>query len=171
MQVAVRHVLAAEVADVFQACTDKAQLAATYAGLGGTDVDIRRDGRAPNFKLRITRRMPADAPGALKRFVPAVNEVAHTENWRVEGDGRIADIVVEIRGVPVRMSGTKSVMPDANGCAVEWRFAVTSGVPLLGSTIAGFAGEQLRAQLEKEFAILRKAMQGAKSGAGKSKRR
>jgi Protein of unknown function (DUF2505) len=155
MDVHVKHSIKADLDALYRLCTETKALEDTYAQLGGSDVRIKREGRAPNVKLRISRRMPAEAPAAIRRFVPAVNDVSHTEEWRLEGAQHIAAIEVEIKGVPVKIRGTKALRRDRKGSVIEWKFAVTSGVLLVGKLIAGFAGEQLRETLEDEYEVLR----------------
>ncbi len=155
MKIQVKHPLRTDVASAFKLCTDQKSQEAIYAELGGTELRIKREGRAPNVKLRITRRMPANPPAALRKFVPTTNEVAHTEHWGVDGKGYAADIVVEIRGVPVRIVGTKILQPENSGCSVAWNFDVTSGIPLVGGLIASFAGDEIRKSLEDEYAVLK----------------
>jgi hypothetical protein len=111
---------------------------------------VQRQGRAPNVKLRITRKVPVNPPAALRRFVSATNEVAHTEHWRAAGEGYLADLEIDIKSVPVRIKGTKGLQPARHACRIEWRFDVTSGVPLLGTMIAAFAGEEIRKSVEDE---------------------
>jgi hypothetical protein len=155
MRVHVRHSLKADVASAFKACTEVKSLEATYAELGGSDIRIKRDGRAPNFRIAISRKMPVNPPPAIRRFVPATNDVSHSENWRADDDGHVADIAVEIKGVPVKINGSKALRPEKNGCAIEWEFEVTSGVPLLGGLLAAFGAEQLKGNLEDEYRILK----------------
>ena len=87
--------------------------------------------------------------------MPSTNEVTHTEDWGADGDGYSADIVTEIKGVPVKIVGTKSLQPEKGGCAVEWNFDVTCGIPLLGGIVASFAGGEVEQKLEKEFKVLK----------------
>jgi Protein of unknown function (DUF2505) len=155
MKVQVRHTLKTDVSSAFKLCTDLKSQEAIYARLGGSDLRIKRGGRAPNVKLDISRRMPANPPGAIKRLVPATNEVAHTENWAADGEGYAADIVVDIKGVPVKISGTKTLQPEKGGCSVAWMFDVTSGIPLLGSVIASFAGTEIEKNLQDEYKALK----------------
>ena len=155
MRVHVRHSLNTGLASALKACTEVKSLEATYAELGGSDVRIKRAGRAPNITIGITRKMPANPPAAIRRFVPATNDVSHTEIWRADGDGYVADIVVDIKGVPVKIKGTKALLAEKSGCAIEWEFEVTSGVPLLGSLVVGFAAEELKGNLEDEYRILK----------------
>jgi hypothetical protein len=154
MKIQVRHSLKTDVGAAFKLCTEQKSQEAIYARLGGTDLRIKREGRAPNVRLRVSRRMPANPPAAIRKLVPSTNDVSHTEAWGVDGQGYAADIVVEIKGVPVRIVGTKILQPDKSGCSVAWNFDVSSGIPLLGSLIASFAGEEIRKNLEDEFKAL-----------------
>ena len=155
MKVHVKHTLKTDVASAFKLCTEQKSQESIYAKLGGSEVKIKRDGRAPNVKLRISRTEPANPPAAIRKIVPSRTEVSHTEEWAADGDGHSADIVVEIKGVPVKIAGTKSLQPEKGGCSVEWKFDVTSGIPLLGGIIASFAGSEIERKLENEFKILK----------------
>jgi len=155
MKVHVKHTLKTDIGAAFKLCTEQKSQEAVYARLPGSDVKIKREGRAPNVKLRVSRRMPANPPAAIRRLVPATNEVSHTEDWAADGDGFSSRIAVEIKGVPVKIVGTKSLQPEKGGCSVEWNFDVTSGIPLLGGIIASFAGEEINKNLEDEFKVLK----------------
>lgn len=155
MKVHVKHSLKTDATSAFKLCTELKSQEEVYAQLGGSDVKIKRDGRAPNVKLKISRKEVANPPAAIRRLVPTTNEVSHTEDWGADGDGYRADIAIDIKGVPVKISGTKAVRPEKGGCSVEWNFDVTSGIPLLGGIIASFAGGEVEQKLEKEFKILK----------------
>jgi len=155
MKVHVKHTLKTDVAAAFKLCTELKHQEQIYAQLGGSDVKIKREGRAPNVKLRISRKEVANPPAAIRRLVPATNDVSHTEDWAADGDGYSADIVTEIKGVPVKIVGTKSLQPEKGGCSVEWNFDVTCGIPLLGGIVASFAGGEVEQKLEKEFKVLK----------------
>jgi hypothetical protein len=155
MKVHVKHTLKTDVASAFKLCTELKSQDEIYAQLGGTDVKIKREGRAPNVKLKISRRELANPPAAIRKLVPSTNDVSHTEDWGADGDGYAADLAIEIKGVPVKISGTKRLQPEKGGCSVEWTFDVTSGIPLLGGIIASFAGSEVEQKLEKEFKILK----------------
>jgi hypothetical protein len=155
MKVHVKQSLKTDVASAFKLCTEQKSQEAIYAKLPGSNVRIKRDGKAPGTRLAISRTMPANPPAAIKRLVPATNEVSHTEAWRADGKGYVADIAVEIKGVPVKISGTKALKPEKSGCSVEWNFDVTSGLPLVGSVIASFAGTELEKNLAEEYKVLK----------------
>lgn len=155
MKVHVKHSLKTDVAAAFKLCTEQKSQEQVYAKLGGGDLKIKREGRAPNVQLRISRKMPANPPAAIRRIVPSTNEVSHVEKWAADGDGHAADIVVEIKGVPVKIVGSKVLQPEKGGCSVEWNFDITSGIPLVGGIIAAFAGDEIKKNLEDEFKVLK----------------
>jgi hypothetical protein len=155
MKVHVKRTLKTDLASAFKLCTELKSQEEVYAQLGGTDVRIKRDGRAPNVKLKISRKEMANPPAAIRKLVPSTNEVSHTEDWAADGDGYRAEIAIDIKGVPVKIGGTKSLQPEKGGCSVEWTFDVTSGIPLLGGIIASFAGGEVEQKLEKEYKILK----------------
>ena len=155
MKVHVKHTLKTDVDSALKLCTDQKHQEAIYAQLGGTDLKVKRDGRSPNIKLKISRKEVANPPAAIRKLVPSTSEVSHTEDWSADGDGYSADIAIDIKGVPVKIAGTKSLQPEKGGCSVEWNFDVTSGIPLLGGLIASFAGTEVEQKLEKEFKVLK----------------
>jgi hypothetical protein len=155
MKIEVKHSLKTDVGAAFKLCTEQKSQEAVYAQLPGADVKIKREGRAPNVRLRISRKMPANPPAALKRIVPATNEVSHTEDWATDGDGFSAAIAVEIKGVPVKIVGSKTLQPEKGGSSVQWRFDITSSIPLLGGIIAAFAGDELKKNLADEYKVLK----------------
>lgn len=155
MKVHVKHTLKTDVASALKLCTEQKQQEAVYAQLGGSDVTIKREGRSPKVRLRISRKEVANPPAAIRKLVPATTEVSHTEDWSADGDGYCADIAIDIKGVPVKIAGTKALQPDKGGCSVEWKFDVTSGIPLLGGVIASFAGSEIERKLEAEFKVLK----------------
>lgn len=158
MEVHVRKSMKCDLAALHKLCTDQKSLEATYDQLGGEAIRIKREGRSPNLRIAVSRRMPANPPAAIRRLVPAMNDVHHTEKWRAEDGGHVADIEVTIKGVPLNISGTKTLHAEKGGAVVEWRFDVTSKVLLVGGILAAFGAEQLRQNLEDEAAVLRKSV-------------
>jgi len=155
MKIHVKRSLKTDVASALKLCTELKNQEAIYAQLGGSDIRIKREGRSPNVKLRISRKEAANPPAAIRKLVPSTTDVSHTEDWAADGDGYSSDIAIDIKGVPVKIAGTKSLQPEKGGCSVEWNFDVTSGIPLLGGIIASFTGGEIEQKLEKEFKVLK----------------
>jgi hypothetical protein len=155
MKIHVKHTLKSDVENAFKLCTEQKSQEQIYAKLGGSDLKVKREGRAPNVILRISRKEPSDPPAMIRKFVSSTNEVSHVETWAADGDGHTAKLAIDIKGVPVRISGTKSLQPVKGGCTIEWNFDVTSGIPLLGGTLASFAGGEIEKKLQAEAKVLK----------------
>jgi hypothetical protein len=155
MKIQIKHSLKTDTGAAFKLCTEQKNQESVYGRMPVQEPRVKREGRAPNVKLHITRKVPVNPPAALRKFVSGASEVSHIERWRADGDGYVADLQIEIRSVPVKVSGTKSLQPEKGGCRIEWNFDVTSGVPLLGGLIASFAGDEIRRSLEDEYKVLK----------------
>ena len=97
MKVNVKQGLKTDVASALKLCTEQKSQEAVYGKLPGSNLKIKREGKAPNVRLRVSRTMPANPPAAIKRLVPATNEVSHTEAWHADGNGHVADIASRSR--------------------------------------------------------------------------
>ena len=97
---------------------------------------------------------PAFSPRAADRLRPFMRKVVNGLVDTVSAAGA-ADIAVDIKGVPVKIVGTKTLRPEKGGSSVEWTFDITSGIPLLGGMIAAFAGDELKKNLEDEYKVLK----------------
>ena len=87
MKIQVKHSLKTDVDSAFKLCTEQKSQEAIYAKLAGTDVKIKREGRAPNVKLQDLAQDAGQSAGRDPRLVPSTNEVSHTEDWAADGDG------------------------------------------------------------------------------------
>ncbi len=133
MKIQVKHSLKTDVGSAFKLCTEQKSQEAVYAKLPGIDVKIKREGRAPNVKLRISRKMPANPPAAIKRLVPCDQRgLAH----RGLGGGRRRLCGRHRRRDQGRAGQDRRHQDPAAGkrrqLGRSGTFDITSGIPLLG---------------------------------------
>ena len=67
MKVHVKHTIKSDVASVFKLCTEQKHQESIYSQLGGTEIKIKREGRAPSVKLSVSRTEAARARSATPR--------------------------------------------------------------------------------------------------------
>jgi len=147
MKVHVKHTLKTDVASR-SSSAPSSRARRDLRAARGTDVKIKREGRAPNVKLKISRRNWANPPAAIRKLVPSTNDVSHTEDWGADGDGYAApDLAIEIKGVPVKISGTKRLQPEKGGCSVEWTFRRHERHPVARRHHRSFAGSEVEQKL------------------------
>ncbi len=105
--------------------------------------------------VRFVRELPADVPGILKKFLQPWNTIEQSEEWRDCGDGVYrADLDIDIRGVPVTVTGTLELMPTDDGCVNHVRMRVDCGIPFVGKTLAEFVAKDCKRIIKEEYAFI-----------------
>lgn len=115
---------------------------------------VRRDvGEDGSVELVMSRK--ADPlPGFVAKFAPADVRIITTDSWGPAVDGvRSCTWTAEIPGTPVRIRGTQTIVPSAEGTTHTASAEVSVPVPLVGGKIEGFICEQIQriAQAEEEL--------------------
>jgi hypothetical protein len=153
-------------AAVFEMITSEAFQARKLAGSGAQEhevtVEHRPDGGAV---VRTVRALPTDrVPDAFRTLVGSSVTVAQTETWDpldVNG-GRSGTVTVEMRGTPVRLTGTLQLGTDGRGGTVEQvQGELRAKVPLLGGKIEKAVEPALRAAMDAEERIGRAWLAGS----------
>ena len=155
MKVHVKHTIKSDVATVFKLCTEQKHQESIYSQLGGTELKVKREGRAPNVKLRISRKEAGESAG---RHPQDRSQRERGEPHRGLDRGRR-----RARGGHrhrhQRRAGEDRRHQVAHArerrLRVAWNFDVTCGIPLLGGVIASFVGSEIEQKLEREFKVLK----------------
>lgn len=99
------------------------------------------------FRIRIERKVPLDAPALVKKVVPAETTAVSEEIWNTRsGQGRVR---IE-PGVPVDMSCEAQITGDARSCVVSYLWDVRARVPLIGGALEKFICSDLEAKMRDE---------------------
>jgi hypothetical protein len=108
------------------------------------------------FTVTTRRTMPTDTlPDIARRFVGDTLELRQVEAWEAAGDGggRVGSIVVEIPGVPIRLSGTLRLHPDGSGTVQTVSGDLKASVPLVGGKLERAAEPAFLAGIRKEHEV------------------
>jgi len=99
-----------------------------------------------DFRIKVERKVPLDAPALVKKFIPAETTVVSEERWNsVKKTGAVK---VEPVGVPVEIKCTARFADDAQGTTITYAFDVTAKVPFVGGALEKF----IAADMESKFA-------------------
>jgi hypothetical protein len=122
---------------------------ATHALEHDVSVEERDDKTAA---VVVTRTMPADVPDFVKRFVGETVEVVQSEDWGVpDAQGqRTADLVLQIKGQPAKMTGAVSIQGTGAGCVITIEGDLKVAIPLLGRKIESEIAKGIYAAVERE---------------------
>ena len=100
----------------------------------------------------VDRTVPADVPDMMKKFVGETIGVKQTEDWGAPAaDGsRTADLLLEIKGQPAKLTGTITLQPNGDGCheLVEGDLAVS--IPFFGKKIEPEIAKGIKAAIRAE---------------------
>jgi hypothetical protein len=107
-----------------------------------------------DFTIRIERKVPMDAPGIIRKFVPVETTVVNEESWNVAA--RTGRVKVMPQGMPIECSCTVAAKDEGKGCVIVYDWEVNARVPLVGGALERFVvgdmdkrvGDETRAGVE-----------------------
>ena len=126
------------------------------AGSSVLTVDVT-SGTDGSYTSAVRRVIPSDQiPAQARSFVGSELEIRQTEAWAEPTEGtdgrRFGTVSVEITGAPVRMTGSITLVPAAEGSTMTYEGEIKSPVPLFGASIEKAAAEAIRQALTAEAA-------------------
>ncbi|WP_255491597.1 MULTISPECIES: DUF2505 domain-containing protein [unclassified Actinotalea] len=104
------------------------------------------------FTVTTRRHMPTDQiPAQFRSLVGATLEVRQVEAWVAPGgDERRGTVVVEIVGVPVRLTGTMRLTSDGDATVQEIQGELKASIPLFASAVEQETARALQAAIAAE---------------------
>jgi hypothetical protein len=114
-------------------------------------LDHAFDGK--DFRIKIQRRVPVQAPGVVKKFISGESTVVNEERWNVKS--RTGAVLVEPVGLPLEMSCQTKLGGGPGECLVSYDWILHGKVPLIGGALEKFAVADMerRAAEENEIAM------------------
>ncbi len=103
--------------------------------------------------ITVHRTMPTDrVPDFVRAFVGHSLVVAEFQDWVAATDdgGREGNLVLEIKGAPVRMTGTLRLVPESAGTLEVIDADLKASVPLVGGKIEKAVEPLIRAAIRVE---------------------
>ncbi len=160
MEVKAKHFYDASVDAVFACFGNAEKITAKLEALGARNIDVSRcDLTADSLEIDITREVPTDAPGMMKKFLSDWNSVHQTETWTGKpGEHFSGNFNIELHGVPVTIKGTCELTPTSTGSVNDVTVTVECGIPLVGKKLAEFVAHNCQESMEKEYQLIKKAV-------------
>lgn len=107
------------------------------------------DGKGATF--RVERHVPIDAPGPVKKFIPAVSKVINEETWdtaKKTGKGK-----AEPQGVPVKITFTVAFKDEGAGCTATYDWNIEASIPFVGGVLEKFVAGDMEQRMAEETRI------------------
>lgn len=161
MKFTITHAYAKDTDTVFKVLTDEVCLVKKFAATGAKNIKIVECGaRGGRFVIRRQLEIPANPPALLKKFVKSMNSVDAVDTWQSFDDATKTGIFeVNIKGVPVSMTGTLALKPSKKGCDYIIDFDVRCGIPLIGGKLAKLVEDDTRANQQKDYAFTQRYLE------------
>lgn len=143
-------------AEVYELSTDPDFRAAVCEATHALDYDVRVDEHEDGTStVVVSRTMPADVPDFMKKMIGESVDVIQTEDWSTpDHDGRrTADLVVQIKGQPAKMTGTAAIeTTGADAGAVQMRIEgdLRVSIPFVGKKIEAEIAKGIYAAIKRE---------------------
>lgn len=109
---------------------------------------LEHEAQGDDFRIKIERKVPLNAPGIVKKFVPAEATVVSEERWNAAK--KTGAVKVEPAGVPVDIRCKARFADDAQGCVITYAFEVDARVPLVGGALEKFIASDMETKFADE---------------------
>lgn len=104
-----------------------------------------------DFRIRIQRKVPMQAPAMVKKIVPAESTVVNEELWNIKS--KTGRVVVEPQGMPLEMSCLTALKDQGGECIVSYDWTIKAKIPLVGGALEKFVVSDLERRSAEETAI------------------
>ena len=94
------------------------------------------------------RKVAVDVPSFAKKIVNPVNTVTDVKSW--DASTKTARMSVEIKGVPIKVTGDIRIVPSGTGSDYVVDFQVSCKIPLLGGQLEKHATGQTEQGMVRE---------------------
>lgn len=136
---------------VMRAFADPAFHTAKLEGLGLMKYKVlEQQSSAEQFRIRIERKVPLEAPALVRKVVPSETTAVSEERWQLRT--RKGRVIVE-PGIPIEMSCEASIDDVGPECVVSYQWEVRAKVPLIGGALEKFILADLTAKLVDETRV------------------
>jgi len=124
---------------------------AKLEGLGLNKYQVLdKEAKGEDFRIRIERKVPLDAPALVRKVVPAETTAISDERWNLRmRRGKVAISP----GIPVDMNCEAVIVDQGSECIVTYAWDVRAKVPLIGGALEKFICSDLEARMVDETRV------------------
>lgn len=136
---------------VIRMFTDKAFHTRKLDQMGIKYKVLEHDSSPKEFRIRIERKVPMNAPGVVKKLFGAETTVVNDESWNPAA--RTGRVKVMPQGVPVEVSCTASMKDEGGGCVISYDWDINARVPLIGGAVEKFVIGDMEKRADEETQV------------------
>ena len=103
------------------------------------------------FRIKIERKVPVEAPGMVKKVVPLETTVVNEECWSVAS--KTGRVLVQAQGMPLEMSCSTAMTDEGQECVITYHWDINATLPLVGATLEKFVVADMERRAAEETQV------------------
>jgi hypothetical protein len=111
---------------------------------------LDQEAQGDDFRIRIERKVPLDAPALVRKVVPAETTAISDERWNLRSRNGKVSISP---GIPVDMNCEAAITDVGAECVVTYTWDVRARVPLIGGALEKFICSDLESRMVDETRV------------------
>lgn len=138
--------------EVFALFNDPDFIAGRLEDSGAPDAKVMTvDSTAEGVKIVTRQSIPASVlPSMVASMISGDPATERTEDWKVDGDGYVADFSVVVKGAPATIKGTMTLANAGAGSRLAVKGEAAVPIPLFGGKIEAVIAQQIGLLLASE---------------------
>lgn len=148
----------ASIDTVFELLTDAKWLEQRCLDLGEISAKVKAKRTAKGATVSMAREVKREVSGVVGKVLPKQGSITIEEAWAPEGNGHTGTLDMTLVGLPVKITGSLSVMPSGKGSIYTVEHKVKCSVPLVGGAVEKFVLGELEKGATDELDYLAKAL-------------
>lgn len=162
MQFTITHSYEKDTQTVFNTLTDETYLMQKFAATGAKNIKVIELGpTSEGHVVHLQMEIPSNPPEILKKFIRPMNAMTSRDVWTsTDKETKSGGFVVDIKGVPISLTGKSLLKPTNKGCDYIIEFEAKCGIPFIGGKLLSLVEKDTRANQQMDYAFTKKYLEG-----------
>jgi hypothetical protein len=117
------------------------------------ECDVEEDGKT--VKVHMVREVIRELPSVLAKIFNAKQVLEFVESWQPVKDGWQGTLAIDVKGQPVQISASISLLATADGCEYGVSHRCKAKIPLIGGKVEKFILSQTDSGAVEELDYLK----------------
>ena len=148
----------ASIDKVYELLTDPKWLEKRCLDLGEISAAVKAKKTAKGATVSMQREVKREVSGMVGKVLPKQGSITIEETWSPDGEGHSGALVMELVGLPVKISGEITLTVEGKGCKYAIAHKAKCSVPLVGGAVEKFVMGELEKGAADELDYLAKAL-------------
>ncbi len=150
----IEYEIESDVETVYGYLTDKDFLVERIEAMGEDPPTVKVTKKGKGVEINLKRVRHLDLPAVAAKIVGDDQRFAMVERWKPDGDGWVGDYVLDVVGVPAKITAEFELRPSDGGCTYTITHTPKVNVPLVGKKLEGILRKETEQGCDEEIDYL-----------------